>query len=225
MNRRWIMAGLATASVGLSGGASAALVDNGFGLIYDTDRNITWLADANYAKTSGYDADGLMTWSQANTFVTGLNYYGITGWRLPTSLNQDLSGPCSNWGTPATGCTGSELGHLYYTELGARAPGVPPLTPTGINGASNTAALALFKNYGTNQSFYWTSTPGVGAGLIWAFNLTNGQQVGTYNQSAGAWVWPVIDGNVAVPLPPAVLLFASALVGLGGLGFRSRKQG
>ena len=29
---------------------------------YDTALNITWLADANYAKTSGYDADGLMNW-------------------------------------------------------------------------------------------------------------------------------------------------------------------
>ena len=25
---------------------------------YDTEANLTWLADANYAQTSGYDADG-----------------------------------------------------------------------------------------------------------------------------------------------------------------------
>jgi hypothetical protein len=37
------------------------LIDRGGGLIYDTDLNVTWLADANYAQTSGYDADGFMT--------------------------------------------------------------------------------------------------------------------------------------------------------------------
>ena len=49
--------------------AGAALIDrgafnDGFGgsvhLIYDTDLNITWLGDANFAQTSGVDADGKM---------------------------------------------------------------------------------------------------------------------------------------------------------------------
>lgn len=42
----------------ISGSVDAALVDRGGGMIYDTDRDITWLQDMNYAKTSGYDADG-----------------------------------------------------------------------------------------------------------------------------------------------------------------------
>ena len=33
--------------------AQAALVARGGGMIYDTTRNITWLADMNYARTSG----------------------------------------------------------------------------------------------------------------------------------------------------------------------------
>jgi len=33
----------------------AILTDRGGGLIYDDDLNITWLQDANYADTSGYD--------------------------------------------------------------------------------------------------------------------------------------------------------------------------
>lgn len=33
--------------------AQAALVDRGSGMIYDTTRNITWLADMNHARTSG----------------------------------------------------------------------------------------------------------------------------------------------------------------------------
>lgn len=33
---------------------------------FDTVLNITWLGDANYARTSGYDADGYMNWMAAN---------------------------------------------------------------------------------------------------------------------------------------------------------------
>jgi hypothetical protein len=36
----------------------AALVDRGGGFMYDTVLDVIWLQDANYAQTSGYDADG-----------------------------------------------------------------------------------------------------------------------------------------------------------------------
>ena len=39
---------VAAALVALSGAAQAALVNRGGGMIYDTTRNITWLADWNY---------------------------------------------------------------------------------------------------------------------------------------------------------------------------------
>ncbi len=51
---------------------------------------ITWLKDANYAKTSGYGADGGMDWSAANAWAAGLGYFDSvrnvtwTDWRLPT---------------------------------------------------------------------------------------------------------------------------------------------
>lgn len=40
------------AGLSLAGAAQAALHDRGGGLIYDDAQNITWLQDANYAKTS-----------------------------------------------------------------------------------------------------------------------------------------------------------------------------
>ena len=53
-------------SIGLLSNANAALETRLGGLaVYDTDLNITWLADADYAKTSGYDADGLLSWPDA----------------------------------------------------------------------------------------------------------------------------------------------------------------
>lgn len=53
-----------------------------FEAYYDTSLNITWLADTNYAGMS-------MDWSTANTWAAALNPYGsgITGWRLPTTID------------------------------------------------------------------------------------------------------------------------------------------
>ena len=58
-----------------------------------TALGITWLGDANYAKTSGYDADGQMSWTAANVWAAGLNFDGITGWRLPTTIDADVPMP------------------------------------------------------------------------------------------------------------------------------------
>lgn len=49
----------ATAVVAFAATAHAALVDRGGGMVYDTTRNITWLADMNYARTSGYSGAGV----------------------------------------------------------------------------------------------------------------------------------------------------------------------
>jgi len=46
-----------------------------FEAYYDTDLHITWLADANYAQTSGYDADGLMNRIEAITWASNLSFY------------------------------------------------------------------------------------------------------------------------------------------------------
>ena len=73
----------------LPGIANAALVDRGGGLIYDTDLNITWLADANYAYTSGYDTqdatDGLMTHAYAMASYTPTNRTNNIGFRVVRS--------------------------------------------------------------------------------------------------------------------------------------------
>ena len=69
----------------------AALEDRGGGLIYDNVRNITWLQDANYAKTSGYPTlfNGTMEWNAANTWAANLVFHDSvrnvdhSDWRLP----------------------------------------------------------------------------------------------------------------------------------------------
>ena len=66
----------AAALIALSGAAQAALVNRGGGMIYDTTRNITWLANMN--------TTGLMTWAAATTWANNLVHGGFDDWRLPT---------------------------------------------------------------------------------------------------------------------------------------------
>ena len=77
-----------------AGQAQAALENRGGGMIYDTVNNITWLADMNYAKTSGFDSDGLMTWTDAKAWAENLSFGGFDDWRLPTLNPFDTS--CSS---------------------------------------------------------------------------------------------------------------------------------
>src|SRR5688572_29847528 len=76
-------------SFGLTSTGNAVLIDRGGGLIYDTVLDITWLQDANYAQTSGFDADGRMTWFEARDWANNLTYFDSvrnvtwTDWRLP----------------------------------------------------------------------------------------------------------------------------------------------
>lgn len=122
VQKRWAPVLLLGAGLGLSGAAKATLIDRGNGLTYDDDLNITWLQDANYAKTSGYDSDGRMNWSEAKTWAENLVYGGYDDRRLPIAIDTGASGcqfsfngtDCGYNVNPNT----SELAHLFFVEPG-----------------------------------------------------------------------------------------------------------
>jgi len=202
--------------------AGAALIDrgafnDGFGgtvnLIYDTDLDITWLGDANFAKTSGFDADGLMDWTTANNvWAPSLTVGGFTDWRLPNTTQPDpsCSNPNANGPDQDGGfnCTGSEMGHLYNVD--------------GI-----TAAPGLFSN--VQADLYWSGTEFASNPTLsaWIFRFDVGLQV--LGSKAGNLVfdWAVRSGDVsappAVPEPSTILLLGSGLIGL--LGWRRTRRG
>jgi len=207
--------------------AQAGLVDRGGGMLYDTVLNVTWLQDANYAKTSNYDADGRMTWTQANTWANNLNYGGYSsGWRL--ARNTPVNGTQSGWnyayslnGSTDVGyniiSTFSELSYMYYVNLGLKgyysASGAyqPDFGVNGNGTYGGQKDVGLVRNL--QSDVYWSSTayapsPAVSA---WGFNAYHGVQ-GYGLQSDEFFAWAVRDGDVTVvPVPGSVALLAGGL--------------
>ena len=178
------------ASAAVTGTAQASLFDRGNGLIYDDAKDITWTANANI--------NGLMTWTQAVAWADNLVLGGYSDWRLPTTI-------------PATAGynqTGSELGELFYNELG------------GVAGSSITTTHNANYNLFTNvQSYvYWSGSEYAPVpSYAWYFSTGYGSQGNDfkYNQ---LYAWAVRPGDVAaVPVPAAFWLFGSGLMGLLGL--------
>lgn len=234
---------MAIALCGLNANVSYAALEsraNGT-MVYDTDRNITWVANANLFKTladaSGnaasyvqsiilanngvvhntpnvYDGgDGVydltaadfntgsggMTWFGAMAWANGLNYGGYDDWRLPVGVGGSTGG--YNIQT-------SEMGHLFYAELGGVA-----LQPISTQHDSD---YALFGNI---QRYYWSGTEylfGVGNSTAWTFDFNDGSQWSSFKnlQTPQLYAWAVRTGDVAaVPLPAGAWLFLSAILG------------
>ena len=191
----WKLATAATVIMA-SSSANAALIERLGGLAYYDDvADLTWSANANIA--------GSMTWQQANDWAADLTIGGIGGWRLADTLQPDAS--CSF----GYNCIGSEMGNLFYNVLG--------------NSAGSLTNTGPFSNV---QSFiYWSATEYATdpQDLAWSFNMNDGGQFGTYKVYDDRYAWAVQSGDVsAVPVPAAVWLFGSGLIGLVGLARRKR---
>lgn len=177
--------------------------------VYDTERDITWLANANFPMqerfdftvTPGVEATprtvslaGRMTWDNALLWVAELNasnQLGTDQWRLPSAVSPD--------GRVNTGARDSELGLLFDQQI--------PSAPAGT-----------FQNL--VNSFYWTSSFFEDT-QAWFVNSSVGVPVLTL-RSNDSLVLPVVDGDVfAIPEPTAgVLLLAGVLM----LGINRRQR-
>lgn len=138
---------------------------------------------------------GAMTWWGAQAWASNLSYGGYDDWRLPTTLQPDSScdiqTSTASWGRY---CSGSELGHLYYVELGGNANNY----------------YGLFSNVGQFQ--YWSGSEyTTDSYYAWLYIPYYGTQY-MDSKTAPYYAWAVRDGDVLTE--PGTL----TLLGLGMFG-------
>lgn len=218
---KWIFVALFGAGLLASGGARAELIDRGGGLLYDSVLNVTWLQDASYARTSGYDADGRMTWDEANAWAANLVYhdsvrnYDYTDWRLPTigpvngvSWNYAISNDGSTDHTFNNTSPRAELAYMYYVNLGLKGAHSPSGTAQADFGIfrdgtqGGQADVGLVRNLQSDGYWYGTSfepNPTTWAWFAdyWGAGYQQALPVETRMQG-----WAVRAGDVVVPVPP-----------------------
>jgi hypothetical protein len=127
------------------------------GTIYDAALNVNWLANADLAKTNTFgialglnpdptainiNPDGSMNQDTAVAWIAAMNaadYLGHNNWRLPISPDLAPQGYYK---------TGTEMGELFYSELGSQAGSTILLTHNGYE--------PLFQNF--QPYYYWSSS-------------------------------------------------------------------
>ena len=203
-------------------GAHAQLQSRPGGMVYDPLFDVTYIADMNYAMTSGYDADGRMSWEAAASWADRLEYGGFGDWRLGSTDNliYDYEDPNRN-----------ELWHLWYVDLGLPIYSQPfNATPVPSPHASQNRTLfstivptAWFGNVSMpppdspNYTFReaYLISPGFGFdSLVWFTDRPNWPE---------AYAVALRDGDVAAPIPEPST-YALMLSGLAALMVVARRR-
>ena len=212
---------LLTLTVGLfSITAEAALVSRLNGqAVYDTDLNITWLADANLAASNTF---GLATgvdlgpvsaplvnygpstiysyidaYNSSSFYVAGtMTWGGAIHWINAMNAANYLG--FHDWRLPTTDClvaqycTAGEMGHLFYNELG----GVEASSITTIHNTYYYLFQNVSSGYGWSAAEYALDT-----NYARLFHFGLGYQNEQLKNSAN-YAWVVRSGDVAaVPVP------------------------
>ncbi|HEX7139714.1 MAG TPA: hypothetical protein VF219_17815, partial [Vicinamibacterales bacterium] len=153
--------------------------------VYDPVADVTWLANADLAKTQQFGAqctnsdgtlcinpDGSMSHTTAEAWINGMNaavYLGQTNWQLPPIPSSDAS--CG------FGCTDHPMGNLFYNQLHL-SQGAPAVPTPNVN-------VGPFSN--VQPYLYWSCTAADGSNVLcqpappapnfeWSFSFGNGFQ-------------------------------------------------
>ena len=198
-----VVTGPARASVNLAviGSAKVGADSTPYNLIYDSGASLLWL-DYTHAHSNWSDANAWATTGLSlNSIVTPGYIVDASGWRLPTTV-------------PAIGGydqTGSEMGHLYYTDLG--------LTQGTAVTAGNQGPFANIL-----PDWYWSGTEdATNPSYAWYFNTSGGYQY-AYNVGKNYSALAVRPGPLltsAVPEPSTYFLLC---IGLGAVGYARRRM-
>jgi hypothetical protein len=202
---------------------------NGFEAYYDTTQNLTWLADANLAATSGVSEAGLMLGynpffgpagapNTAVGFAFAANLYGIDDWQLPSlSLGNEIYQVVCEPGR--TTCDNIPTGRYEVVPGSSQLQQLMDVTLGNRSSSNDSYSLentGPFKNVQSGP--YWSSkfmaTTYSFSG--WQYDAASGQHV-QLPYSGSGYAWLVRVGDVAaVPEPQSVVMWAFGLLALMG---------
>ncbi|MBW8829793.1 MAG: PEP-CTERM sorting domain-containing protein [Burkholderiales bacterium] len=190
---------------------------------YDTSTNLSWLADANYAGTSGFapasmftyppNVEGAMNRDVAVGWAASLDIYGVKGWRLPRALSVAPVDCAHNQGrgiqtglrcefSPEPGI--NELVDLYHLLGGSKGPFL-------------NAWLYGLPGYLMESNYTGPEAPGYNLDI-----LTSGPTEIILHETFAGYAWAVRDGDVmAVPEPST---YGLMMLGITVLALRRRQN-
>jgi hypothetical protein len=222
-------AGVANAYFGKIGTANYLGTD--YNLIYEGElggQGLVWL---DYTRGAAF-------WSEQVSWATGLgesltvtldpDYMSTinwsTGWRLPTTMNGIFAWGSDGTTTAGYNITTSEMGHLYYESLGNLGSNDTDGNSQPGFGLVNKGPFISLQGVG-----YWSGTssadPDYVDDIAWYFNFYNGAQNDAVKNLVREYALAVHPGVVsAVPIPSALWLLGSGIVGLAGFRRRFKKS-
>jgi hypothetical protein len=192
-----------TLSIATSANAAVLPLESRLGGLayYDPNLGVTWATNA--------DINGQMDWFAATSWVNTLEISGVTDWRLP-NMDRDGDGNIVDCGSGAVTpelCKDNEYGFMYW-QYGVTSSAEDPF----IN---------------VQPDAYWSGTEEwlgeIDGAWNLIFNSSGGGDQGIGDKTAPLYAWAVYGGDVAaVPVPAAVYLFGSGLLGLIGMARRTK---
>ena len=228
MQKKLVALGAGLVIFGMAGMAKATLTTIGTATYNGSDYKLIWDDDNNGNSVVWLDySNEPANWQTQKSWAAGLvdqlTYhidapYHVSwledSWRLPSTVD--------GLGSRGYYITTSEMGHLFYEELGAPSSPAPPFDHLKFDWS--------FGPWGWQASYYWSGTEYGYPVYAWYFSFSSGLQNfyykrGTYATGYGLALRNAKVSELApVPEPATALLLSSGLAALAGYKRRRKND-